>query len=117
MAYKDSVPIILDEIEEHSLEVAKEYNIPYNYIMDNMCYTDIGVLYAKIANNKAFSNYNDFLKMDDKAKGSHVMEYGEVKPYVFQTITPEQQQKAVEEMTEAQKKLRETYRSGGKFND
>lgn len=82
-----------------------------------MAYTDIGVLYAKMTNNKAFSSYNDYLQLDDKAKSKHVMEYGEVRPYVFQVITPEDQKEVIEKANEAQEKLRSMYRNGGKLND
>lgn len=117
IAYKDNVPVPLDDIDEYTLAICKEYNIAYEYAVEKMAYTDIGVLYAKVANNKAFSNYNDYLQLDDKAKSKHVMEYGEARPYVFQVITPEEQKEVIEKANEAQEKLRSMYRNGGKLND
>ena len=54
----------LDEIDEQVLVLTKEYNIPYLTLMDDTTYTDIGVLYAKVANSKAFEAYSQYISLD-----------------------------------------------------
>ena len=74
-------------------------------------------MYAKVVNNKAFSNYNDYINMSEEQQAKYVMDYGEIKPFVFEVVTAEEQRQNVEEQNEAQKKLREMYRSGGKLDN
>lgn len=114
IAYKDFVGIPLDEIEEHSLAISKHYNISYEYVVNNMAYTDISVLYAKMSNEKAFNSYCDYINLDEQSRSKHVMEFGEVKSYVFELVTPQAQQEYVES---EKSKLSSMYRNGGKFKD
>ena len=64
LAYEDAVIIQLDDVEEMTLTLCKEYNMQYEYIMDKMYYPDVTVLYARLMNEKAFSSYNEYLNMD-----------------------------------------------------
>ena len=114
LAYQDMLPIPLDEIDEYVLYVSKEYLIPYEYVMDKMYYSDITVLYAKKMNENSFSRYNDYLSYDEKTQSKYVSDYGVPKPYVYDILTPDVQKEAIETK---KSKLREMYRSGGKFND
>ena len=114
LAYRDMLPIPLDEIDEYVLYVSKEYVIPYEYVMDKMYYSDITVLYAKKMNENSFSRYNDYLSYDEKTQSKYVSDYGVPKPYVYDILTPDVQKEAIETK---KSKLREMYRSGGKFND
>lgn len=107
------VAIPLDEIEEHTLAVVKHYNIPYEYVVNKMAYTDISVLYAKMANENAFKQYCEFIQLDDETRSKQVMEYGEVKPYVFELITPEIQEEQIQETN--QNPVSGLYKNGGKF--
>lgn len=113
VAYQDMVAIPLDEIEEHTLAVVKHYNIPYEYVVNKMAYTDISVLYAKMANENAFKQYCEFIQLDDETRSKQVMEYGEVKPYVFELITPEIQEEQIKETN--QNPVSGLYKNGGKF--
>ena len=113
IAYKDFVGIPLDEIEEHTLAICKHYNISYEYAVNQIAYTDISVLYAKMSNEKAFSSYCDFINLDEQSRSKQVMDFGEVKPYVFDLITPEVQKEQIDKIERS--KLSEMYRSGGKF--
>lgn len=108
------VIVPLDEVDEIALYVSKETGIPYLYLMDSMYYSDMTVLYAKIANEKAFASYSDYIHMEEEQKGKYVTEYGTPKPYVFSLLTPDVQEKNIKE---SKNTLREMYRSGGKFND
>ena len=114
LAYQDMLPIPLDEIDEYVLYVSKEYLIPYEYVMDKMYYSDITVLYAKKMNENSFSRYNDYLSYDEKTQSKYVSDYGVPKPYVYDILTQDVQKEAIETK---KSKLREMYRSGGKFND
>lgn len=67
LAYEDMVIIELDDVEEMVLTLCKEYNMQYGYIMDSMYYSDVTVIYAKLANEKAFSTYNDFINLDEQS--------------------------------------------------
>ena len=82
--------------------------------MDKMYYSDITVLYAKKMNENSFSRYNDYLSYDEKTQSTYVSDYGVPKPYVYDILTPDVQKEAIETK---KSKLREMYRSGGKFND
>lgn len=114
LAYKDYVSVTLDEVDEYALVVCKEYNMSYEYAMDKLYYSDLTVMYAKIANDKAFQSYNDYLSLDEKAQSHFVADYGKPKSYVFSLITPELQQKNVEQRESA---LRELYRQGGRLDE
>lgn len=92
LAYKDMVNIQLDEVDEYAYVVAKEYNISYEYIMDKMYYSDLTVMYAKIANEKAFTSYEQYMSLEDEQKGKYVSDYGEPKPYAFELLTREIQE-------------------------
>ena len=72
LAYQDMVNIELDDVEEMVLTLCKEYNMQYHYVMDSMYYSDVTVIYAKLANEKSFSSYNDYLNLDEEAKGKFV---------------------------------------------
>lgn len=109
MAYQDTVPIAFDEVDEYSLALSKEYHTPITYFLDDVCYTDLGVMYAKLANAKAFESYDQYIGLDEKAKAKHVMDYGEPKPYSYQVITKELH----EEVAQQEKtKLQEMYKRG-----
>lgn len=108
------VPIPLDEVDEIALTLVKEYGLDYNYIMDEMYYSDMTVYYAKIVNDKAFTSYSEYIHMDEQQKGSYVTEYGTPEPYVFRVLTPKTQK---ENIKKSNNSLREMYRNGGKLDD
>lgn len=114
LAYNDMVIVALDETDEYVLSVSKEYGIPYEYVMDKMYYSDVTVLYAKKANENAFTRYNEYLNYDETTQGKYVADYGVPKPFVYSILTSEIQQ---ENINKASSKLKEMYRNGGKFND
>lgn len=109
-------PVPLDEIEEYVLAVSKHYAIPYTYVMDEMYYPDVTVLYAKMANENAFTAYSQYIQLDEESRSKHVMDWGEPKPYVYEVITPEVQRVFIEN-SEATQKLRGIYRQGGRYKD
>lgn len=111
---KDMVVIPFDEIEEQILTLCKAYNMDYRYLQEEVCYTDIGVLYAKYANEQAFKNYNDYLNLDDEQKQRHVYEWGEPLPFVYNFVSPEVYEEVAEkEQTELQK----MYKNGGALSE
>ncbi len=84
LAYEDAVIIQLDDVEEMTLTLCKEYNMQYEYIMDKMYYPDVTVLYARLMNEKAFSSYNEYLNMDAESQGKYVTDYGKPSPYIYE---------------------------------
>lgn len=114
LAYNDMVSIPIDEVEEMVLYVSKELGIPYLYVMDEMYYSDMTVLYAKVMNEKSFSSYNDYIHLEEEQKGKYVTDYGTPKPYIFGLLTPDVQE---ENIKKSNNSLRGLYRNGGKFND
>lgn len=100
----------LDEIDEQVLVLTKEYNIPYLTLMDDTTYTDIGVLYAKVANSKAFEAYSQYISLDEKGRADHVKDYGEPKPYEYEVITAEMQERYAEQQ---QNELQKMYKRQG----
>lgn len=113
-ALREMVSISLDEVEEYALAVSSHYRLDYDYVL-NMYYSDVSVLYAKIANEQAFKSYNDYISLNEEGRSKFVMDYGEPKPYSYQILTPEKQQANIE--SEAKNSLKETYRQGGRLND
>ena len=113
MAYDDMVVVQLNDIDEMALALCKEYHIQYGYIMDNMYYPDMTVMYAKMVNEKAFSSYNDYLNLDEKSQGKYVTDFGKPKPYVYELLTADKQKAQIEERRDG---LRNMYRHGGKLN-
>lgn len=114
IAYDDMVVIGLDDIEEMVLTLCKEYNMQYGYVMDSMYYPDITVIYAKLANEKAFSSYNDYLNLDEQGQGKYVTDFGKPKPFVYEILTVDRQRANIEEKKDG---LRSMYRQGRKLND
>ena len=92
-----------------SLSVSKAYNIPLERVLD-MYYSDMTVLYAKEANNKAFESYSSYISMSEEARSSYVMDYGEPKPFMFSVVTKEMQQKLLEEEEKDDNGLRAMYK-------
>lgn len=113
MAYDDMVVVQLNDIDEMALALCKEYHIQYGYIMDNMYYPDMTVMYAKMVNEKAFSSYNDYLNLDEQSQGKYVTDFGKHKPYVYELLTADKQKAQIEERRDG---LRNMYRHGGKLN-
>lgn len=100
-----------------SLSVSKAYNIPLERVLD-MYYSDMTVLYAKEANNKAFESYSSYISMSEEARSSYVMDYGEPKPFMFSIVTKEMQQKLLEEEEKDDNGLRAMYKKRkGNLND
>ena len=104
--------MILSEEYEKSLFVSKEYKLDFTYVYEKMAYTDVSVLFAKQTNLQSFKNYNDFINMDDKSKGKHVTDFGEVHPYEYMVVR-EELVPTEEEKTEIQK----MYKNGDSLND
>ena len=48
LAYEDAVIIQLDDVEEMTLTLCKEYNMQYEYIMDKMYYPDVTITICKV---------------------------------------------------------------------
>ena len=117
LAYKDMVAINLDDIEEKVLAVVKEYRMDYLYVLDQMYYPDVTVLYAKMANTSAFKTYNEYLNLDEQGKGKYVSDYGVPEPYTYQLLTPEKQRETIEAEKEPKNSLKDLYRHGGKIDD
>lgn len=115
MAYEDMVSIPLDDVEDMTLTLCKEYGMDYDYIQNKMYYPDVTVIYAKLANEKAFSSYNEFIGLDESSQGKYVTDYGKPKPYVYQLLTPEVQKQEIENKKDGG--LRDMYRHGGRLND
>lgn len=113
LAYEDMVIIELDDVEEMVLTLCKEYNMQYGYVMDSMYYSDVTVIYAKLANEKAFSTYNDFINLDEQSQGKYVTDFGKPKPFIYSILSLEKQRKNIEDKNG----LRNMYRSGGRLND
>lgn len=114
LAYEDMVVIELDDVEEMVLTLCKEYNMQYHYVMDSMYYSDVTVIYAKLANEKSFSSYNDYLNLDEEAKGKYVTDFGKPKPFIYQVLNEDTQRVNIEDSKDG---LKGMYRHGGKFND
>lgn len=112
------VAINLDDIEEKVLAVVKEYRMDYHYVADQMYYPDVTVYYAKMVNNNTFKSYNDYLNLDEEAKGKYVTDWGVPEPYEYELLTPEKQQKAIEAKDKpSTNSLKDMYRHGGRLND
>lgn len=114
LAYDDMVDIPLDEIEEQVLTLCKEFNMSYEYLQNKVPYTDIGVLYAKYANTKAFQSYNDFISLPEEQKSKHIRDWGEIKPYAYQLVTVDKQKEMLEEAQKTE--LQKMYKNGGSLN-
>lgn len=111
LAYNDMIPVPLDEVDEMALTLCKEYKIDYRYLMEEMYYSDVTMLYAKHANERAFSSYNDYLNLSEEQKGKYVSDYGVPKPYVYELLTAEKQKENIE--NKGNNSLKEIYRHGG----
>lgn len=114
LAYEDMVVVELDDVEEMALTLCKEYNMDYGYVLDRMYYPDVTVIYAKLANEKAFTSYNDYLNLDEQSQGKYVTDYGKPKPYVYQILSVDKQRANIEDKKDG---LRNMYRHGGKLDD
>ena len=118
LAYDDYVAVNLDDIEEKVLAVVKEYSMDYSYVSNEMYYPDVTVYYAKMANNNAFKSYNDYLNLDEQSQGKYVTDWGVPEPYVYEILTPDKQQKAIEAKNRpSTNTLKDMYRHGGRLND
>lgn len=115
MAYNDMIPITLDDIMEQVLIVSKEYNIPYKVVMEEMYYPDVTILYAKYMNEVKFTQYDNYVNMSEESKSKYVTSYGVPKPYMFELLDQEKQQKNIENYKKHP--LEGMYRHGGKLND
>ena len=82
--------------------------------MDSMYYSDVTVIYAKLANEKSFSSYNDYLNLDEEAKGKFVTDFGKPKPYIYQVLNADTQRVNIEDNKDG---LKGMYRHGGTLDD
>lgn len=91
------VPISLSEATEYAITVSKFYGWSFDYCFKQMRYGDLTVLYAKIANEKAFEAYNNYISLDEEAKAKYVYDWGVPKPYEFEVLDPNKQKSLIEE--------------------
>ncbi|WP_164683464.1 hypothetical protein [Streptococcus hyointestinalis] len=108
---QEALPIGLSEGVEYALAISKHYGWSFDYCYKQMRYGDLSVLYAKLANDKAFENYNNYISLDDEARAKFVKDWGEPKPFEFDINTPERQRERLEK-SKVNNPLQAMYKKG-----
>lgn len=111
LALQDALPVSLSEGVEYALSISKHYGWSFTYCYEKLRYGDLSVLYAKLSNDKAFENYNNYIALDDEARAKFVKDWGEPKPYEFDVNTPERQKERLQKH-ERDNPLQAMYKKG-----
>jgi hypothetical protein len=101
-----------EQVQYYDVEANKFKS--FTYCCGDKYSFDYTVIYAKLANEKAFTSYNDYLNLDEQSQGKFVTDYGKPKPYVYQILSVDKQRANIEDKKDG---LRNMYRHGGKLDD